>query len=524
MAETAVISQQEAQWKSPKTLAITVGLPTSQYDKAASLAGVKRTAIQGIGEVQRVSGSRSPIPVFELSREKQYKSAKEKLSLKSRTRDYIDFFNKFHTEEGLPDDWQKLQYGDTQVGFSINKQMELLTDSSPDARKKWALQTFRDLQGYLIEYISPYNVYPWLHEVRTMTDGTAHLVDTRYGGRRMVDTVTDEERGGSVKSVLEVIDQAVVSGRVPDGSIFLQISPQDASETGLTQDNGKPIVYRDTHLMFSQVKSNKLEGFTVKTDFTKAECRELIKRLTGKVLSEDASIEDYIRSFAFIDPSNSRLKSIDDVVGVAADVRSDLSFKSKNAYKDKTWEYVLEQIGKGDRLYDWTENSQAILEQFVQDVISDNPNKEELPYYMAATILRAVQAAQKDQLSKIATNAATDQLHYILSPSDFVNFGAILKAASAIPGCAGGGAAGSAVGALGGINRSAQKGGVNSESCPKISCPCGWEANAAEVSSIQAKTLTTCPKCGAPPGGAPRNKEQEEKPASKHPRDMASFN
>jgi len=442
--------------------------------------------------------------------EKLHQNAKEKLSPASTTREYINFFKAFHKEEGLPEDWQTLQYGDTQVGFSIKKQMDLLSDDTPESREKWAMQTYRDLQGYLLEYISPYNVFPWQHEVRITPNGEAHLVDARYGGRLMIDTVTDEERGGSVKSVLEVIDQAVVSGKVSDGSMFLQISPQDASETGLTQDNGAPIVYKDTHLMFSQVKNNKLEGFTVKTDFTKAECRELIKRVTGKTLPADAPIEDYIRAFAFIDPSNSKFKSIDDLVGVAADVRSELSFKSKNAYKDKSWKDVLEQIGLGDKLYEWTETSQAILRQYVQDIIHDNPKQEELPEYIAATILRAVHAAEVDQLTKVAEGITIQHLHNLKVPS--ISFGKILQDTAAKPGCAGGGAETS--GSRFGKNSTAQIGGANAELCPKISCGCGWVASDSEVASIQSGTLTHCPECDSLPGeGAPEKKKQKAEPA-----------
>ncbi len=518
MPETATKNRQQfAEWKIPKRSVMTVGLPPRRYDKAASLTGVKRTTFQEVEESQRIVESGRPVSVFELSREKQYKIAKERLSSTSSTRDYINFFNTFYREEGLPKDWQTLQYGDSQVGFSIKKQMGLLKDDTPESRSIHADQTHEDMQGFLIEYISPYNVFPWQHEVRITPDGTAHLVDAKYHGRRMIDTVTDEERGGSVKAILEEIDHAVVSGKAKDGDLLLQFSPQDTSVTGLTQDNGKPIVYKDTHLMFSQVRGNKLEGFTVKTDFTKAECRELIRRVTGKTLPTDAPVEDYIRAFAFIDPRESTIKSIDDLVGVAAKVRSDTSFGSKNAFKDKTWEFVLEQIHLGDKLYDWTETSQAILKQYVHDVIRDNPRQEELPEYMAATILRAVEAARIDELTKTATESSTQELHKLELPPPPIKFGQVLKDTAAIPGCAGGGTGASS---SNGKSRGTKVGETNAESCPKISCACGWEASDSEVASIQTGTLTRCPECNSLPGeGKSGGDKKEEIPAPEKKRE-----
>ena len=459
---------------------------------------------------------RMPVSVFEQSSQEDCIRAKERLSPTSSTREYIDFFDRFYEEEGLPKDWYKLQYGDAQVGFSMKKQMERLRDDSFAGRKIWARQAFGDLQGYLIEYVSPYNVFPWTHVVRETSDGTAHLVDPKYGGRRMIDLVTNDERDGAVTSVMKAIDQAVVTGKKPDGSalsngsMFLEVSPSDASATGLKQDNGKDIKYKDTHIKISQVVGDKLVGFTIQTDFTKTECRELLYRVSGKMLPEDAPVEDYIRSFAIIDPTASDLKSIGDMVGVAAKVRSDMSFGSKNAYKDKTWDQVLEQISRGDTLYEWTKTSQAILKKFVYDVLYDNPSKDELPRYLSATILTAVQAAQMDQLAVAAEKAATEQLHLILPPSNFGNFGEVLKATAAIVGCAGGGSA-SSDGGIFGRNRSGQVGGLTGESCPQISCACGWEASDAEVASIQAKMLTHCPKCGAEPGkGEAREKREKE--------------
>lgn len=484
-------------------------VPMSGLNRLTRERSIRMTSIHEQTDIHQHKATLvEPIPIYEQSLEKRYRDAKERLSYTSRTREYINFFNNFHSEEGLPEDWQNLQYGDMQVGFSIKGQMDLLKDDTPESRGIWASQTRRDMQGFIIEYLSPYNVYPWLQEKRENFDGTANLVDARYGGKRMVDTVSDKERGGSVKSVLEVIDQAVVSGKVPDGSMFMQISPQDESPTGLVQDNGEQVIYKDTHLIFSQVRGNKLEGFTVKTDFTKAECRELIKRVSGKIIPVDAPIEDYIRAVVYIDPRVSNLRSVDDLVGVAADVRSDLSFGSKNAYKDKSWKYVLEQIREGEKLYEWTDTAQSILQQSEQDIIRDNPTKEELLDYIAATILRISQAVQIDQkqLVQAAVERGTQHLfNYRVPP----NFGEVLKITAAIQGCAGGGKVTSVGGAFG-VNRAPTVGGTSAESCPKISCPCGWEASESEVASIQAGILTRCPECKSPPGKgvpAPKNKE-----------------
>ena len=384
-----------------------------------------------------------------------------------------------------------------------------------------------DLRGFFIEYISPHNVFPWQHEIRVTPDGTLHLVDTRYAGRRMIDIVTDEERGGSVTWVLKTIDKAVVTRRKPDGSplhdgsLILEVSPKDSSPTGLKQDNGSEIRYDDTHLKFSQVKGDKFIGFTVQTDLTKGECRELLYRASGKKLPKDAPVEDYIRAFAIIDPGMNNLNSIEDLVGVAEQVRSDLSFGSKNAFKDKTWDQVRAQIQQGDRLYDWTETSQAILKQFVRDVIEDNPSRDEVPEYIAATILRAVEAArideqtiqagEIDQLTRAATKETRQEIYY--SEPLPLTFGKILQNTAAIPGCAGGGSSSSSIETPGwnGI----KVGKTTGESCPRISCPCGWVASDAEVVAVQAEIITRCPWCDSPPNEGSVEKRMQKEAALK---------
>src|SRR5687768_10725644 len=74
-------------------------------------------------------------------RKRQHEQARSGLTFQSNTKDYINFFNTFHQEEGLPQNWQNLQYGENQVGFSMDGQMNLLKEDDPEARKVWAKQT-----------------------------------------------------------------------------------------------------------------------------------------------------------------------------------------------------------------------------------------------------------------------------------------------------------------------------------------------------------------------------------------------
>jgi hypothetical protein len=425
-----------------------------------------------------------------------HEEARLSLTIESPTKEYIKFFNQFYNEEGLPKDWQKLQYGENQVGFSIRGQMELLKGDDSESRKIWAKQSRQDLQGFVIEYLSPYIVYPWNHEKKLNPDGSASLVDARYGNKKMVDTVSEEERNGTVKRVVEAMDRAVIEKKIPNKSIFVQWSPMDESPTGLKQDNGDDVVYSDTHLIVSQVDGDRLNGFTVKTDLSQLECREMIRRLTGRVVPAGAPVEEYINAVALIDPAKGRIASVEDVIVEAANVREELSLGSVNAYKDKTWSSVIEQIYKGDRLYEFTDNMQAVLRRFEEDVLRDNPTKEELPFYIAAAVLRVSQEAQVAKQQAKQKGAGGGLVAGIKAPT----FGRTLDETARIPGCAGGGktAVSSAFGISRAVDKSSGVGG--SSSCAEIACGnCTWKADSTEVDKIQKGTIKSCPKCGWKP-------------------------
>ncbi len=444
--------------------------------------------------------SAQAISIYEESHKKLHEQAKLKLSFESPTKDYVDFLNTFYKEEGLPQDWQSLQYGNIQVGFSMEGQMNLLKGDDPESRRVWAKQTRQDLQGFVIEYLSPYIVYPWHHQKKENPDGSANLVDARYGGKKMVDTVSKSERGGTVKQVIEAIDRAVVNKKVSDGSIFVQWSPMDESPTGLVQDNGAPIVYRDTHLIVSQVKDDKLDGITIKTDLTQAECREMIRILTGRVIPVGAPIEDYIKAVALIDPTKGRISSMKDVVSVAADVRAALSFGSKSAYKDKSWDAVYEQIELGDKLYDFDEKMQRILEKFENGVLFDTPSAEELPEYIAATILRVSQEARSAEQEYKDVSAGTKGINIAAPNFDRTKLRHVLEYVAMKPGCAGGGAV-TAVRGMNEVSRVIDLAvGSSGSSCPEIRCGgCSWKADEQEASAVQSGSLKSCPKCGWSP-------------------------
>lgn len=408
---------------------------------------------------------------------------------------WINYFDNNWRKEGLPRNWERLQDNGKQVGFSMDGQMNLLKSDDPESRRIWASQTRRDIEGFILEYLSPHIVYPWRYEKTKGKDGIMQLVDPRYGWKRMIDTVSGNERNGSVKKVVEALEHAVVEEKVPEGSVFIQVSPQDKTPTGLFQDNGKPVIYDDTHLIFSQVENGVLSGITVKTDFTKSECRELVKRLTGKIIEPDAPIEEYIESVAFINPESlGRPISIDEVVSVAAGVRSDLTLGSDKAFKNKTWDSVIEQIHMGDSLYNFNDKTRAVLRQFEEDVIADKPSREDLPKYIATTILRIAQIAggEVEQASVPHGDVVT------------YTYGDTLKKTVAIPGCAGGGSK-TVLSGMFGISRAANlgPGGAGGGSCPEISCGgCSWKANESEASRVQAGSMKNCPKCGWSPKAA----------------------
>ncbi len=347
---------------------------------------------------------------------------------------FIDYFDHEWFASGLPRDWFLLK---RKVGFSMNSQMGLLENTEHESVEKWVTQTEKDIRGFALEYLSTHLVYPCKY-VKDSDDPT-RLIDPKYGGKDMLDMVSDEERNGSVKESLGKIKTFHLSDNTPDNSIAVMTSPMGAS--GLTTDDGNEINYPDSYFFIMQKNGDTVTNFTVKTDFNLRECREALFRLTGSMLPVSATIEDYVRAVATFKPGEeSRVQSVSDVVRVLEDIRS--KGGSAYAFQNVRWQNVYEDIKQEDNLYKFNEKTNQMLEDFKEYCMIGNRTDWELQKALAATILRISKLLLSEDMMAKHEGNITDMEPgkiYRALPLNPLSFGMILDELASRPGCAGGG-------------------------------------------------------------------------------------
>ncbi len=396
---------------------------------------------------------------------------------------YIDHFDTNWREESLPKDWYNLK---KKVGFSMDTQMNLLKGTDSASISLWAEQTRRDALGFCLEYLSGKLVYPFLYEQDLIS---MEYVDPRYK-KSLLAGVSEKERHGQVKRSLAQIQAFFLDPTTPDGSIAVMASPK--GETGLTTDDGRRIVYPDSHFFLFVKDGMQIKGVTIKTDFTLAECRDVIKKLTGVTLPEDASVEEYVAAVTYLKPwdnpwEKEQISIFEDILPVLQNARSESN--KEFAFENKTWDEVEKDIRRGEQLYNFNQATQDILDEFTRYVTTSS-RLSVLDYRKAtaATMLRLSKLFLTEDSSlsvgnRYALRASSDQN----TEKKYVTFGAILNKVATIPGCAGGG---NNDGKTSWMNSLAPRKGTLEET---LCCTCPYCGK--QVEAIIAGGTITCPDC-----------------------------
>jgi hypothetical protein len=371
---------------------------------------------------------------------------------------HIEHLRNNWRQEGLPANWSDLPG----TGFMINKQMDLMSSEFEEndsiilrkEKKAKALdQTDRDIKGFILEYLAEGLVFPINYSI----DPDGHLVDKNYGNKKVIDIVSSEERNGSVRrSIGEKIEPFLAKSL--DGSIVVMDSPSGWS--GLYQEDGKTITYPDSQTYIFQKKGSEVVGFTIRTDFTNREHRELIRSLTGENLSENASPVDYVMRPALIDSNNNRFGEIKDVVRTMQDTRREISSESVLAYKNRAWNEVYRDIERGDELWHYDEVTKKMVQDFKDYALTHEFSRTDAKEALAATILRIAKFLRHDRKENTQTYSETVGIplgrEVVLSdfeidyaggsrypqtrPSEKnFGYGKVLTEVQELPGCAGGG-------------------------------------------------------------------------------------
>lgn len=392
---------------------------------------------------------------------------------------WVNHLDRNWQQEGLPRDWYN--FGD--AGFSMRSQMELLPDLNPTTRSLWAERTEQDIRGFTVEYLKQDLVHPSFYR-KEYRNGELRLIDEKYG-KEIEEMVLEAERGGSVRAALREVKGHLSAG----GKAAIISSPK--GETGLTTDQGQPIIYPDAWMFGLIDLGDKVVNFGVKTDFSMEESREAVRKMTGKVLSPDAKPEEYVRSVAKIE-SGQGINTPNDLVTVMEHLRPG------PAYGDRGWGEVRAKVGRLNELYGLELKAEGYIQEFRNFVAQEGHTKLELQKALTATLLRLSKLYLfEEKQTRRGNHYSTDK--NVIYPQRFqdgyiLTIGEVLKEVEQIPGCAGGGKSTSVTSIVErfgvGIGPSLpeDKFGKREFECP--SCH-------NTVVRPQDELISECPKCGS---------------------------
>ena len=330
-------------------------------------------------------------------------------SVKPLEKDIFYFRNNWQ-EEGLPYNWRDLPG----TGFWINTQIELLKSERKDV---WLDQTEEDVKGFSLEYLAQGLTFPIFYSIEEV-DGQERVVAPLYGDKLMVDTVSEEERGGLVKQTLLSKIEPYLLNSV-DGSIAIMTSPSGVS--GLTDPSGKEVIFPDSQTYILQKKGKEVTGFTIRTDFSEDEHREFINGLGGS-LEANPIAEDILRKPIYIDGKNNNME-ISDVVFSMQKTRRETS-GNIFAYKNRLWDEVYLDLLRRNELWRFDERTKSLFDNFRDYVSFNHLSEEELKEALAVTILKIAESLRPGEEYRRQEN---------------ISMGFILEEVQKLPGCAGGG-------------------------------------------------------------------------------------
>jgi len=338
----------------------------------------------------------------------------------------IRYFEENWRKEGLPPDWFKLN----EIGFSMDSQMNLLEGLDKRSKLVWLARTKRDILGFGLEYLRQEVIFPFEYEIKD-SYGEVELIDPKYG-KRLLDTVSEKEREGSVKSSLQVIQRHLLK---EEESSAVMVSP--LGWTGLKTDRKEDIIYKDTQIYFFKRKGNKVVGTTFRTDFNYDETREVIRILSGKQLPQNASVIDYVSAISLDTSSTQRQE--EDIVLALFKARRNVGGENQLVYQDKTWRDMFYALSNRNSLYEFDKQIKQIINEFEDYVILNNLSRNEIRKALAVTILRISRHAL---FNKKAEEVKEPFLAggLIEEDTEYIPYGKVFEKVKELPGCAGGGA------------------------------------------------------------------------------------
>lgn len=335
----------------------------------------------------------------------------------------IKHFDQNWKQEGLPRDW----YNFGKAGFSMNSQMNLLEGLDSSGVDTWKERTEQDMRGFTLEYLERELVHPAFYRKSETADGKVSLIDKKYD-RGLTEMVDPRERNGSVKDTLGKIEEFIGNG----GKAVVMTSPD--GWTGLETDREIPIVYPDAWLFSFIDMGDRVVNFGIKTDFSLEDCRNAIVKLTGQDLEKGASVEDYVRAIAKINPDQG-ISSPADLVRVLREIRP-----GPYVFQDRTWDEVAERVGRLEELFSLDAQAEEIISDF-----RDFKGNTKFDYQkaLAASLLRLSKLHVEKKIAKGHEYTKSGNVIYpvMFQAQEQImgTYGNALNEVEKLKGCAGGG-------------------------------------------------------------------------------------
>lgn len=369
-----------------------------------------------------------------------YRPPIESFTPKERSlREEASYLHENWRREGLRPTWRYLDH----TGFHVKTQVDMLYSdlgNTPyvlygEVMGNWLQKTGEDMHGFVVEYLAQRCVFPIRYSIDDV-DGQRRVVAPQYGNVLMVDTVSEKERNGVVKKVLsERVEPDLLAAA--DGDLFAITSKDGPS--GLYDSEGNPIIHKDSQTYLLQKRGKEIVGFTIRTDLIGEEHREVISRLGGRELVEDATDEEYFANVVTL-KGRSYHDGFEEVVRTMEDVRG-----GPYGYEDRQWSEIYADLAKREGLWQYDNHATEVMNEFSDNVWDQEMSRQELEELLATAILRLSRKVLGEELqSKISGGAIRS---YEQSYADiegigdlrFLSYGALLAGVEELAGCNGGG-------------------------------------------------------------------------------------
>jgi hypothetical protein len=320
MAEKAVISEQQAQWVSPKHAKLSLVPEVSLFNKAASLSKNKRTVFSNGW------GIRTPNINLPISREQKLPFKMTIVDLTQSKEKKSDIFSKDWLQQEVERERKKtIPSGETPwyllpgTGFWVKEQVAQLMrnvtsagrDAFPTVLKREFSKVKEDTNAFEREYLKQMVNLRWNLAIGEV-DGKQRITCPDYGNGTLESVTSKDEReevvydtlfGNKERGIVGVEEQII---NAPVGTLAVMVSPEGWS--GLKDAAGNHIRYPESQIYaIMKLADGKLQAYTFRYKANISQ-NEALQRSLGLTVHEETDqkerIKNTFKNFAIITPED----------------------------------------------------------------------------------------------------------------------------------------------------------------------------------------------------------------------------